>query len=313
MAPVEHGSLELIELLAAHGPRQPASCPCVSCGGGEVVTLAPRMRDREGFAVVACVTCGLGRLDPMPADTESYYEQEFVDTHNPGKSLQTVRTSGIKVQDAERRLERLAPTLTAGTKVLEVGCHAGTFLHHAAGRSPARFTATELDRRFRDELRAEGFDVRATLDDCAPERYDVILLFHVLEHIPAAVEFLQSLGRLLVPGGRLVIEVPSLTDALLWSYNVPEFWTHYWRFAHVWYFSPAPLAQLLTRAQFRLDGVEPVQRYSLRNHLHWMNERRPGAGERFAPFVSHSMEREYREAVIRAGRTDTLWAEGRRR
>lgn len=309
MAALDGARFALIDTLAALGGRQRSASPCAACGASEVVTLAARIRDRDGFGVVACGECGLGRLDPLPVSTVSYYEGDFVKINNPGKSLLAVRSSGIKTEDAERRIVRLAGVLTSGAQILEVGCHAGTFLQLAQLRSAASFTGTELDRGFREELQREGFDVRSTLEDCAGQSFDAIMVFHVLEHIARPVEFLQAIGRLLGPSGRLVIEVPNLTDALLWTYTIPKYRDHYWRYAHVWYFSAAPLRRLLETAGFAVDRLEPIQRYGLLNHLQWLSEGRPGPGEQFSSLVSREMDQEYRDAIIRTGRADTLWAE----
>ena len=46
-------------------------------------------------------------------------------------------------------------------------------------------------------------------------KYDVIVMFQVLEHIPEPVLFLKNVGRLLKKTGKLIIEVPNLDDHLL--------------------------------------------------------------------------------------------------
>lgn len=278
--------------------------------------LAPRTRDRSDFGVVACAECGLGRLDPLPSGTEVYYQRAYwEEARQPdGESLDdilAVRNQAVKVQDTERRLRKLAARLGPGTRVLDAGCGSGAFLHAVRERSAVVTTGIEPHESFREHLRREGFEVYPSLLECSGEVYDLVVLFHVLEHLEDPVKFLTQLRPFLAPRGTLVVEVPNLADALLWLYRVPAYWEFYWQYPHIWYFSAGPLRHLLARAGYEVVCLEEAQRYGLANHLQWLSEGVPGPGEKFAPFVSPRMDLEYRDAIIRRGFSDTLWVECR--
>jgi SAM-dependent methyltransferase len=270
------------------------------------------VKDRNGFEVVGCVSCGLARLDPLPSQLEGYYHSNaYQDGKNPGQDITQVRSQPRKWEDTERRWSQAARLCVPGSRILDIGCGSGGFLHAARERSSAVVCGVEPHEEFRGRLSQDGFQVRQSLSECAGERYDVALLFHVLEHVEDPVRFLQEIRSLLKPGGTLVVEVPSMTDPLLWVYAIPAFWKFYWQYPHVWYFSPSPLGRVLERAGYAVERLELVQRYGLLNHLQWLNEGVPGVGERFADLVSPVMDQDYRAALVRREAGDTVWAESR--
>ena len=302
----------LARVIAARGPLRRAAEACPACGGRETVLVSPEIKGREGFGVVGCVACGLGRLDPLPSQLEGYYHSNAYQLEkNPGQDISQVRAQPRKREDLERRWSRVARLCVPGSRILDVGCGSGGLLHAARERSSALVCGVEPHEEFRTQLTQDGFQVRRSLSECAGQRYDAVLLFHVLEHVENPVQFLREIRPLLKPGGTLVAEVPSMTDALLWVYTIPPFWKFYWQYPHVWYFSPPPLGRVLERAGYAVERLECMQRYGLRNHLQWLNDGVPGPGERFADLVSAAMDQDYRAALVRRGAGDTVWAESR--
>lgn len=102
-------------------------------------------------------------------------------------------------------------------RILEAGSGTGGNLE-MLGRF-GRVSAFELDRAACGISRARGFEVReGRLPSEHPfthERFDLIVLFDVLEHVEADQESLEALAGLLEPGGILVLTVPAFP--FLWS------------------------------------------------------------------------------------------------
>jgi SAM-dependent methyltransferase len=96
--------------------------------------------------------------------------------------------------------------------------------------------------------RAKGLDLRvAALDDAgfAPNTFDAVSLFDVLEHLLDPAGILDAAARLLVPGGILFLYVPNYDSAsrLLLGKNAHFIWpTH-----HLNYYTPATIRDLMTR------------------------------------------------------------------
>jgi SAM-dependent methyltransferase len=155
-----------------------------------------------------------------------------------------------------------------------------------------------------------GFPVVNRLADLERGQFDVIALFHTLEHFRDPVAYIRELKTYLAPRGCFAVEVPNVDDALISVYKVPRFPEFYFQRAHLYYFSPDTL-----RRTFALAGgsaeVVGVQRYDLSNHMRWMLTGEPGGQSAYASIFPRSVNLAYSEALIDAGYADTLWAVAR--
>jgi 2-polyprenyl-3-methyl-5-hydroxy-6-metoxy-1,4-benzoquinol methylase len=193
-----------------------------------------------------CEECGLGFLDPRLAEDEihSLYTDDYayyrdVDSARPGARVRfKYRLAAWRHGDLLRpgvasatrsALARLAERVTGktityslgiplalgrGTRLLDYGCGSGEWLLHLASLGFRRLCGADLraNPRFVERLSAEGI-AACSIDEVErlPDgSFDVIRLEHVLEHLPQPVPTLTLLRRLLVPGGWLVLTVPSI-------------------------------------------------------------------------------------------------------
>ncbi len=107
--------------------------------------------------------------------------------------------------------------LSATSQVLDAGCGAGTFLTKMADRYNAKLTGVD----FKDLSKLPGFDridFRCGLfyeQDFGDQLFDLITMWHFLEHDYDPIRTLQTARDLLSPEGRLIIEVPRL-DCVSW-------------------------------------------------------------------------------------------------
>jgi SAM-dependent methyltransferase len=133
-----------------------------------------------------------------------------------------------------RRVLAACP-LDSRSRVLDVGCNLGSFLAALRDRTGCSVTGLEPAPTPAKYAREHfHLDVReACLDDAAgsfsPASFDLITLWHVVEHLWAPRRDLQIVGSLLKPGGTLIVEVPNFDDPLRrlfggsWSYiDVPR-------------------------------------------------------------------------------------------
>jgi hypothetical protein len=152
-------------------------------------------------------------------------------------------------------------------------------------------------------------DVRASMGAfLKDEPFDLVCCFHVLEHIPDPISFAQGMRKLGAPQGHCVIEVPSVDDGLLTLFDISAFRQFYWQAAHLFCFSKATLTEVLMRAGWEAPVVSGLNRYGLRNHLHWLHTGKPGSGDEFSQIISDNMDTEYRAQLINQDISDTLWA-----
>jgi SAM-dependent methyltransferase len=149
------------------------------------------------------------------------------------------------------RVRLAARLLPPGGRVLDVGCGRGVFLARMRERGFA-VRGTELS-----QATARNADPSIPIDvgDLAPGRYapgsfDLISIWHVLEHLREPDTTLRAAREALVPGGHLLLAVPNLDS---WQARFGgESWFHLDLPRHLFHFTPATLGGLLRETGFEV-------------------------------------------------------------
>lgn len=154
--------------------------------------------------------------------------------------------NGAARKHAER-LAGIAPLLRNGLRILEIGCADGTFGAQVKAAANVDYWGVELSQdAARAELRLDRV-VRGTAAEVPPPAFDLLLAFHVLEHLADPGAELAVWRRLLTACGTLLVEVPHRAGhPLLDTDRHPE---------HLHQFTPASLAALFERSDFSLQTL----------------------------------------------------------
>jgi len=245
-------------------------------------------------------------LNPHPSVDYSAYKPR-VSNH----SLSQYKT-GLIQSLYRRRTEKLRPWLNEAGAILEVGGGDGAYLEYLRGVlvPHAAFSMVEPDRNTLEIRRA-----KAWLDDyvelaeveAVGARFDIVMMFHVFEHISQPHRFLADVARCLRPGGQMIIEVPCLHDPLLDLFSCEAYSAFYFQGQHPFVYSMASLERVLRVGGFVVTGMVPFQRYGLENHLTWLASGRPGGDRELAHLLAET-EDAYIAALEARGRTDTIIA-----
>jgi SAM-dependent methyltransferase len=172
---------------------------CFVCGSARLEDAAPEQR------VVRCRDCGYTFANPRPT------QEEIVAFYSRGdKYAHWVSNDRARRRMWDRRLRKLDRLGVRG-KVLDVGAGIGEFLHHVGGRFSER-TGTEVSREAvrlaRERYGVELIEGNFESIPVQP-RFDLVTVFHVLEHVPDPRATVEHCFRALRPGGWLVIAVPN--------------------------------------------------------------------------------------------------------
>lgn len=293
---------------------------CTVSGPAELVSATLRDDPSGRFKVVRCLTCGHVQLFPLPSSGEdaAFYEADSQTRSLMGEadfSLWQSKTAA----DTVRHVNWLRSILPAERgEVLDVGCGYGFFVD-ALARAGYRATGLDVsqERLALATKHLHGTFIKGEIDEALVEtnrsRFQAVTLFHVLEHIRTPVALLRQCSDLVAAGGYLLIEVPNLGDELLDQHA--EYRAFYWQRAHLSYFDAARLELMLRRAGLGDFVVRGVQRYGLRNLLHWLDKQKPQltvpAFQTTAPILQR-LEELYRADRERSLCCDTLIAEVRK-
>jgi SAM-dependent methyltransferase len=226
---------------------------CPVCGAVAFRPIYPQAQDpitRESFRVVECSVCGVAYTAPRPAVLDPFYPQRY-------RAYGPLVTRLLNLF-YDLHISRWARCKPGRGTVLEVGCGPGLMLaaFHRRGWSVLGIERNEAVASA--ARRALGLEIVTTaVQDLPPDRrFDLIILFQVLEHIGEPVPLLRECARRLAPGGHLVANVPNFSS---WqSRFAGTGWLHLDVPRHLVHFTPQTLRATLERAGLQLVDLSFV-------------------------------------------------------
>jgi 2-polyprenyl-3-methyl-5-hydroxy-6-metoxy-1,4-benzoquinol methylase len=277
---------------------------CYLCSSSDSVSVEGKVRDKPDIAVRKCSACGLIYLSSQKHITDDYYSSIYSKENHAHQDLNDFLRETI--DDDERRFQQIRPLIN-GKRYLDVGCGGGGVLQMARNWC-SQGVGVEPQDKWRKALAERGVEVYADLAEVPAAGFDVISIFHVLEHIPDPRAFIRMLLTKACPGGQLIIEVPSADDALLTLYKCKAFSRFTYWSAHLYLYNPHTLAMLLTQAGCTTWLIQQYQRYPLANHLKWLAKGEPGGHASWSFLNSGELASAYASKLAELGLCDTLIA-----
>lgn len=184
------------------------SCPV--CGG---TNFRPK-RKRGRFEMGVCLDCSLGYTNPLVSGDENEVGNSNASITDPDYYANIVSNYAIQSELAKKKAQFLRDYWTSVIgmpphSILEVGCGTGQYFE-AWKQLGIDWTGVEVNNDMLEFCVARGMPVKS-FDECTKinNKYDVVFLSQVLEHILEPNEFLKKIASLMAPGGLVHIDVPN--------------------------------------------------------------------------------------------------------
>ncbi len=210
----------------------------------------------QQFNIDECPSCKLRVTNPFPSETEigKYYESEdYISHSDTSKSLMSKLYQTVRKITLKQKGKLVTEVSGKGSgHILDVGAGTGHFLNtmqelgwQTTGVEPSEKAIAYAKKQF--NLTLLPTDQLKSLPEAS---FDVITLWHVLEHVHDLNEYVSTLQRLLTPDGTLFIAVPNYTsnDGKLYQ----QYWAGYDVPRHLFHFSPFSMQVLLENNGFKL-------------------------------------------------------------
>lgn len=194
---------------------------------------------------------------PQPSleNLSFYYESENYISHNDDvKGVMAFLYRTVKRRSLKNKISLIESLLGTKGSLLDVGAGTGEFCKVAIENN-WKVEGVEPSEAALTYAKEKGIKTYTSLEDVNEIKYDVITLWHVLEHLPNLEKVIQKLSSLLKPDGVLIIAVPNYNSFDAKYYK--SFWAAFDVPRHLWHFSKNSIPRLF-RENFKLLSIKPM-------------------------------------------------------
>lgn len=220
------------------------------------------------FTLTRCQGCGLVYLNPRPIGdyAESFYYEEgydpFLSLKNPRSVIERIYAVARKLTLRWKR-NRILHRVPPRGKVLDIGCGTGEFLDaisrdfEVVGIEPEPNVA----KWARDRFGLTVFTGNLETVNLENGQFDLVTMWHVLEHVPDPTDELKRIHKILTPDGKLLLALPDICsfDARIYKSD----WVALDAPRHLWHFTQDHVRKLASLTGFRLSssGMLPLDTF----------------------------------------------------
>lgn len=189
-----------------------------------------------------------------------YYKSENYISHTDSrrnffeKLYQSVKNKTLS--DKIRLINKNHSPSSVKIKVLDIGCGTGDFLAAIKKNTVWETVGVEPNQQAADLARNKNVKVFEHVEKLREQEFDVITLWHVLEHVPNLEYYIQQVQQLLKNNGLLIVAVPNYK-----SYDAKHYgtkWAAYDVPRHIWHFSKKAIKRIFETYDFKLIHIKPM-------------------------------------------------------
>jgi 2-polyprenyl-3-methyl-5-hydroxy-6-metoxy-1,4-benzoquinol methylase len=215
---------------------------------------------RETFKIVRCQQCGFRFTNPRPELNHlgDYYKSEdYISHSNTAKGFINSTYQTVRKYTLLKKLQLISKYYKTG-KLLDIGSGTGDFLKVMRDAKWDVMGIEPSDDARDFSTKSSMLDVRSESEiDLLPDAsFDVVTMWHVLEHVPKLNERVKDLKRLIKPDGLIIIAVPNCEslDAKIYgdkwaAYDVPR---------HLYHFAPQDITSLFANHSMKVIRILPM-------------------------------------------------------
>jgi 2-polyprenyl-3-methyl-5-hydroxy-6-metoxy-1,4-benzoquinol methylase len=242
--------------------KEYSNCPiCNGQSFSDYLSCSDYTVSNKVFSITKCNNCEFKITNPIPLEKEigKFYESEdYISHSNSSKSLID------KVYQAVRKytIKKKYDLVKRGNKtksILDVGSGTGEFLNYCKRNNliTKGIEPSESARRYSIENYNLDISEEIELDSLKDGSFDVITMWHVLEHVYHLNERVEQLKRILNDAGTLFIAVPNCSSYDAKKYG--KYWAAYDLPRHLYHFTPKDIMSLMNKHGLKVTSILPMR------------------------------------------------------
>ena len=215
----------------------------------------------EVFELIQNSEYGFLETTPQPSSDklpEYYNSQDYISHTDSKRNLFEKAYHLVRSISLKKKLNLINSFSSEEKKLLDVGCGTGDFLETAqqnnwqvSGIEPNKQARAIANKKTDNSV----FEIEQLLK-FESNSFDVITLWHVLEHLPNLDDHIAVFKKLLKPNGTLIIAVPNHESYDAKYYK--QFWAAYDVPRHLWHFNRDSITKLVSKYSFQVIKVKPM-------------------------------------------------------
>lgn len=225
------------------------------------ITLKDYSVSGEVFEIITDPSIDLMYTHPKPSDRDlkTYYpDVGYISHTNQLNSLIDVLYHTVRGFSLKRKVELIKPFKSETAFLLDVGAGTGHFIRAAkkGGWDAKGIEPNSAAREIANTNSKGVFVGEEKLSSFPADSFDVITLWHVLEHLPNLEENIKTFKKLLKPDGRIIVAAPNFKS--FDARHFKNYWAAYDVPRHLWHFSKDSIANVFSRANISLESIHPM-------------------------------------------------------
>lgn len=236
------------------------TCPLCNSGHfNNYLTCKDHTVSKKTFDLVRCNNCNFIFTNPRPKaeDLYKYYQSQDYVSHSNKSNNPVNFIYKIARNFTLKRKVRLINSISKKGKILDVGCGTGHFIN-ACQQNGWAITGVEPDKQARKVASDKtGQTIADDLSKIDENNFDVISMWHVLEHVSDLNQYMRMLVERLKENGKLIVAVPNhkSNDAIYYkadwaAYDVPR---------HLYHFDQNTMNQLANKYGLKVAKTLPMK------------------------------------------------------
>ncbi|GAA4942029.1 class I SAM-dependent methyltransferase [Algibacter agarivorans] len=215
----------------------------------------------EEFILIQNPEYGFLETSPQPSTDklpEFYKSEDYISHTDSKRNLFEKIYHLVRRISLNKKLKLINSFASEDKNILDVGCGTGDFLQTAQQNSwiVSGIEPNDQAREIANKKTNNSIFETEQLSKFKSNSFDVITLWHVLEHLPNLEDHIHIFKKLLKPNGTLIIAVPNYKSYDAKYYK--QFWAAYDVPRHLWHFNQDSISKLVSKQSMEVIKVKPM-------------------------------------------------------
>jgi 2-polyprenyl-3-methyl-5-hydroxy-6-metoxy-1,4-benzoquinol methylase len=212
---------------------------------------------KEHYELLMNSTYNMMVTVPVPSNLGDYYKSEAYISHtDANKNFLDKVYQNVRKHTLKRKLNLINSFNTPGKKILDIGSGTGSFLATCKNNG---WTVLGVEPSKEARLISEKNNVEVVNDISflKENHFDVITLWHTLEHVENLFEYIEQIKSRLKHNGVLIVAVPNYKSFDANYYK--EYWAAYDVPRHLWHFSQTSIKKIFSKFSMKIEKTIPMK------------------------------------------------------